>query len=482
MKISELVAASGVAKETIHFYLREGLLPRPKKTRRNMAYYDQGHVDRLVLIRRLQNEKYLPLEVIRRVLRGGRPRGGGEDLELLSGLFHLMGGSGGGGPLKREDLRRRSGLDDAAIDRAERAGLVSAGEGGAYEADDLRTLDLLAAVHKESGADVALAIESFALCARHLEAMARDEARLFFDWILRAERPTELVDGMRRARELQARFIAHVRGRSLKRIIGGYLSEIERAVEETGGPSAFAPSPALLERSGFHAQVQGLALREDLAAVEESCFVQFVAGRIEDLSATVERGMLAHPRAAMLRAWAGAADVERGDLDGGIARLEAAVAGGARPIALALLGAARVRLGRRTIEQSGAGSALRQVAAGLEDLARIAVEKREDDRLREGERLRALLARGRVRTSLPPFFRTRESGAADLRAVLAALDGLDGNALPPPAALVLEANAAWFLSVALAVALGEESPESPSLRRRAIAADPDGPIAARLRK
>ena len=38
LKMSELAEASGVSAGTIKHYLREGLLPEPVRTSRNMAY------------------------------------------------------------------------------------------------------------------------------------------------------------------------------------------------------------------------------------------------------------------------------------------------------------------------------------------------------------------------------------------------------------------------------------------------------------
>ncbi len=52
---------------TIQHYVREGLLPAPSKTGRTMAYYDVSCVERIVLIKELQ-QRYLPLDVIRRLL------------------------------------------------------------------------------------------------------------------------------------------------------------------------------------------------------------------------------------------------------------------------------------------------------------------------------------------------------------------------------------------------------------------------------
>jgi DNA-binding transcriptional MerR regulator len=68
MRIGELAEASGVPAPTIKHYLREGLLPEPVKTSRNMAYYPPEFVDRIRLIKRLQEKRFMPLKAIRAVL------------------------------------------------------------------------------------------------------------------------------------------------------------------------------------------------------------------------------------------------------------------------------------------------------------------------------------------------------------------------------------------------------------------------------
>jgi DNA-binding transcriptional MerR regulator len=68
LRMRELAEASGVPAPTIKHYLREGLLPEPVKTSRNMAYYPPEFVDRIKLIKRLQEERFLPLKAIKTVL------------------------------------------------------------------------------------------------------------------------------------------------------------------------------------------------------------------------------------------------------------------------------------------------------------------------------------------------------------------------------------------------------------------------------
>lgn len=75
LRMRELAEASGVPAPTIKHYLREGLLPEPVKTSRNMAYYPPEFVDRIKLIKQLQEERYLPLKAIKDVLDAReRPR------------------------------------------------------------------------------------------------------------------------------------------------------------------------------------------------------------------------------------------------------------------------------------------------------------------------------------------------------------------------------------------------------------------------
>ena len=68
LRMKDLCDATGLGRQAIHFYIREGLLSEGKKTGRNMAYYTEAHIERLRLIRRLQDEQFLgSLVAVRRV-------------------------------------------------------------------------------------------------------------------------------------------------------------------------------------------------------------------------------------------------------------------------------------------------------------------------------------------------------------------------------------------------------------------------------
>jgi len=72
LKIRDLVQHTGVSKETVHFYIREGLLPKPLKRGRNIAEYDDHYVERIRFIKELQDRHFLPLAVIKNILKKQR--------------------------------------------------------------------------------------------------------------------------------------------------------------------------------------------------------------------------------------------------------------------------------------------------------------------------------------------------------------------------------------------------------------------------
>jgi DNA-binding transcriptional MerR regulator len=76
LRIGDLAEQSGVPIATIKYYIREGLLPPPPmKTGRTMAYYDEDYLEQLRVVRRLREEHFLPVRVIKTILeeRGAAP-------------------------------------------------------------------------------------------------------------------------------------------------------------------------------------------------------------------------------------------------------------------------------------------------------------------------------------------------------------------------------------------------------------------------
>ena len=66
LDLTELADRAGVSIRTVRYYIQQGLLPKPE-ARGPGAHYTEEHLDRLLLVKRLQRE-HLPLAEIRRVL------------------------------------------------------------------------------------------------------------------------------------------------------------------------------------------------------------------------------------------------------------------------------------------------------------------------------------------------------------------------------------------------------------------------------
>lgn len=85
--MKDLERATGVSRETIRYYIREGLLPEPERPERNVAWYDASFVERILLIKRLQSERFLPLSVIKGIVGDAR-----ELTEMEARALHALDG------------------------------------------------------------------------------------------------------------------------------------------------------------------------------------------------------------------------------------------------------------------------------------------------------------------------------------------------------------------------------------------------------
>ena len=71
-RIKELSDRSGFSRQTIRFYIAQGLLPEPIKTSHNMGWYSERHLELLLLIQKLQHERFLPLKAIKSLLQDAK--------------------------------------------------------------------------------------------------------------------------------------------------------------------------------------------------------------------------------------------------------------------------------------------------------------------------------------------------------------------------------------------------------------------------
>lgn len=144
LKMAELAERSGVSAGTIKHYLREGLLGDGEgvvRTSRNMAWYPPEFVDRIRLIKRLQEERFMPLKVIAKVLE--------EDPGRLEALIEIEDriieravSAAERGRVSKAEARRRYDVPDNVLDRLEEIGVLTPTSRG-YDADDVAIIEAI---------------------------------------------------------------------------------------------------------------------------------------------------------------------------------------------------------------------------------------------------------------------------------------------------------------------------------------------------
>ncbi|MCB2193083.1 MAG: MerR family transcriptional regulator [Deltaproteobacteria bacterium] len=134
LRMNQLMAATGLPKSTLLYYVEQGLLPQPVKTSPNMAYYDEACVERARLIKRIQTQHRLPLSKIRTILDA---QAQGQDTEALIALGHEVFGHQQENLLNKQEFLRQSGLSRRALEKFQDAGLLLPLEPGRYDQQDL---------------------------------------------------------------------------------------------------------------------------------------------------------------------------------------------------------------------------------------------------------------------------------------------------------------------------------------------------------
>ncbi len=144
LKISELAERSGVSAGTIKHYLREGVLGDDGeivRTSRNMAWYPPHFVERIQLVKRLQEERFLPLRVIRELISRD-PRMPERLIELEDRILERAIEAREGRRLSRRQVRDTYDVPTNVLARLEQIGVLSPGSRG-YDADDVAIIEAI---------------------------------------------------------------------------------------------------------------------------------------------------------------------------------------------------------------------------------------------------------------------------------------------------------------------------------------------------
>lgn len=213
MKMRELERLTGVGRETIRFYIREGLLPEPERPKRNVARYGPQHVERLKFIKKLQQERFLPLAAIKTLVRA-QEQSAPQDLDgfvgLENALYPLLADPKNLEPQRYERVAQANDLKIADLDTLVKIGLVSYEDRNGEKWLDSRNARIVALWGNLHAAgfteDIGYPTEIWALYARFVADLAEEEARIFYgnleETMDQAEAASLAADGIRIMNEM----------------------------------------------------------------------------------------------------------------------------------------------------------------------------------------------------------------------------------------------------------------------------------------
>jgi DNA-binding transcriptional MerR regulator len=205
LKMSELAERSGVSAGTIKHYLREGLLPEPVKTSRNMAYYPPEFIERIRLIKRLQEQRFMPLRLIKGVIEEDPDRARAM-VELEDRILERAAAASERGRASRAEVRRRYEIPANVLDRLEELRVLTPNSRG-YDDDDVAIIEAISRF-RAGGYDEQLGFTVYdTLRYREaLEPLVAEEVRTLLDRLVGevdADRAVEIISaGAEPLREL----------------------------------------------------------------------------------------------------------------------------------------------------------------------------------------------------------------------------------------------------------------------------------------
>jgi DNA-binding transcriptional MerR regulator len=183
LRMSELAERSGVSAGTIKHYLREGLLGDGEevvRTSRNMAYYPPEFVERIQLIKRLQEERFMPLRVIRDLL-GDDPGRAARLIELEDRILERAIAARETGRVSRASVRETYAMPENVLGRLEELGVLTPSSHG-YDADDVAIIEAISRF-REGGYEQAIGFTVYDTLRyqKALEPLVEEEVRVLLE-------------------------------------------------------------------------------------------------------------------------------------------------------------------------------------------------------------------------------------------------------------------------------------------------------------
>ena len=225
LRMRELAEASGVSAGTIKHYLREGLLPDPVRTSRNMAWYPPEFVERIRLIKQLQEERFMPLRAIKSVLDEDPDRA--RTLVELEDRILERATSRERSRISAAEVKRRYEMPQEVLDRLGEIGLLTPNSRG-YSELDVQVIEAIGRF-RAGGYDeqIGFTVYDTLRYKRALEELVKEEVQVVLERLAGELEPDRVVELMEAGAEPLRDFIAALHSKLL-------VEELKRQREQRG--------------------------------------------------------------------------------------------------------------------------------------------------------------------------------------------------------------------------------------------------------
>ncbi|RJP16114.1 MAG: MerR family transcriptional regulator [Candidatus Abyssobacteria bacterium SURF_5] len=247
LRASKLSELAGVPIPTIKHYVNEGLIPQPMKTGKTMAYYDPACVDRIKLIKRLQKEQFLPLDVIKRVLDSGAAYE--EELQVGQAILKSHKAASLSKMVPEQSIERRSHYPMRKVRLLEKEGLImpSKKDGSRfYDAADLKVIEIMKR-REELGVPFDHSIETLRLYKEAIRGAVGRDIRLFAKNLLGGFPSEQTVSFLTEVDDSLDSFIILIRQKLLRRLGGEAISQMNELSKKLAMLSFTLPGAYLPE-------------------------------------------------------------------------------------------------------------------------------------------------------------------------------------------------------------------------------------------
>lgn len=473
MKISELEQRTGIPRETIHYYIREGLLPAPMKKGLRLAYYDESYIGLIDLIKKLQEERYLPLSVIKNLFLEEKYDVAELEKAFISDLFGKTSALRRYGSDHEDRKQRDVTLPKDYLKKLAGCGLVSLEPGNGKPAREPSALDARLAQLCLRGEHLGFTTEQMQEISKRVYEVVELERESLIGMLRKSDSPKEFVASMKDRQSFMEDFLLFQRARYIQDAVNEFISAAEATRIQLEDAFINIPSEAFRKRYRIDEQVAELRAKtkkDDCPKLLDRLgWALFLSGRHDELLALDDRR-----RSNRFKLAVAYAQVMRGEIEPAIKWSERAVRkSDADPFFLALAGGLYMLFASHA---EGFIESTVWISKGL-DMIEAAMAKPAQNAFDE---MCVRFVQAKVFLTLPDPFGRTEEGRKMLERLLAQLRGKGRERFEPSfdgELEIFEVTINYFLAEAARVE--DQDKKAAEYYRRVIELDPASEFGAK---